>query len=75
MHKNPNKFTEDGLCLLEEAVAQGKLGKEMEKLETQVPKTEYKIKDTNSVPSVSSFLSKAGDMSERYPLLQDSIVF
>ena len=47
----------------------------MAKLATQVPKTEYKLKNTNYVPTVYSFLSKAGDMSERYPLLQDYIVF
>ena len=47
----------------------------MAKLATQVPKTEYKLNDTNSVPIVPSFLSKVGDMFEKYPLLQDAIVF
>ena len=53
-----NKFTEDGLCLLEEARSLANFGKEMAKFSTRVPKTEYKIKDTNAVPSVCSFLSK-----------------
>ena len=75
VHKNPKKFTEDGLCLLEEARAQENFGKEMVKLATKVPKTEYKLKDTNYVPSVRSFLSKAGDMFEKYPFLQDYFVF
>ena len=75
MDNNPNKFTEDGLCLLEEARSEAKFGKEMAKLATQVLKTEYKLKDTNSIPSVRSLLSKAGDMFENYPLLQDSIIF
>ena len=47
----------------------------MAKLATQVPKTEYKLKDTNYILSVRSLLSKAGDIFEKYPLLQDSIVF
>ena len=58
VHNNPNKFTEDGLCLLEEARSQANFGKEMAKLATQVPKTEYKLKDTNYVPSVCPFHSK-----------------
>ena len=75
LHKNPKKLTEDMLCLLEETIPQAKFDKEMAKLATQVPKTEYKLNDTNSVPIVPSFLSKVGDMFEKYPLLQDYIVF
>ena len=75
MHNNPQKFTEGGLYLLEEARAQANFGKDMANLATQVPKTEYKLKDTNSVPSICSLLSKVGDMFEKYHLLQYSIVF
>ena len=47
----------------------------MAKLATQLLKIEYKLKGTNHVPRVRSFLSKSVDMFEKYPLLQDSIVF
>ena len=75
VHNNSKKLTAYGLCLLEEARAQENFGKEMVKLATQVPKTEYKLKDTNSVSSICSLLSKVGDMFEKYPLMQDFIVF
>ena len=47
----------------------------MAKLATQLLKIEYKLKGTNHVPRVRSFLSKSGDMFENYHFLQDCIVF
>ena len=69
------KITEDGLRLLEEENSQVLFDKETEKLAKKVPKIMLKLKATNSVPSVRSLLSTAGDMFEKYYDLQNSIVF
>ena len=73
VHISPINFTEDFLRLLEEAKAHVLFGKEMEKLE-KFPKAMWKLKTTHSVPSVRSLLSTAGDMFEKYPDIQNSIV-
>ena len=75
MHISPVKFTVDCFLLLEEEKYQVLFGKEMAKLSKKFPKTMWKIKATNSVPSVCSFLSKEGDMFEKYYELQNTILF
>ena len=75
VHISPIEFTEDGLRLLEEENSQVLFDKETEKLAKKSPKIMLKLKATNSVPSVRSLLSTAGDMFEKYYDLQNSIVF
>ena len=72
---SPIKFTENGLRLLEEAKAQVLFVKKTKKLAKHFPPKMWKLKATNSVPSVCLFLSTAGDMFEKCPELQNYILF
>ena len=74
---NNNTFRlneETGELLREESKAQAQFGRSMAKLAKQMPKSTYKLRNSDSSPSTRSFFETAADVFEKNPSLNNHLV-